>query len=133
MKQARIITSTVLSSLFAGIFLILPLNANAGDFQIVNHTKKRISFKFNHACSHDFGVIRARKSKIIPDVNFRAACNYDPENCVVDIYQSGNCSGRHIAMLKLAIDDGVKEVLYSGQSYAFNWRAHYLEIVSRKR
>lgn len=126
MKQARTIPSILL---FTG-FLVLPFIANAGDFQITNHTKKRISFKINHVCSNDFGIIRARKSKVIPDVNFRAACSYDRENCIADVYQSGNCSHKHVATIKLATDYGVKEIMYSAHSYAFSWRANYLEISS---
>lgn len=125
MKQVRIIVSTLLC---AGL-VTLPMMANADDgFKIANSTKKRISFKINHACSAQFGAIKSKHSKMVPRWDFLAACGR-ANNCVMDVYASGNCSGKHISTLTLDTNDGVKELIYSAPGYGYSWSHYSFDIV----
>jgi hypothetical protein len=118
-----------LSTFILGTSLLLtPLLAAAHDFTIDNNTKQDITFKIDHVCSHEIGIINPFKATIVPDKNLKRACANNLQACVAEAYHSSNCTGKQLGAVVLDIDNGVKDVSAVAEGFAFSWSYFYLNI-----
>lgn len=70
--------------------------ASADDLKVSNDSKYHLSFSVNNVCSEEFGVVKNHSVKVISDKNFKKACAYDPNHCVVKVYNAASCTGKQI-------------------------------------
>lgn len=102
MKLINVIACATLSA--------IPLLANASDLKISNGTKSDLSFSINNICSDKFdgfGVIPAETIKMISEKGFNEECNYNPQQCIANVYNRAACKGDKIAEIGFDTSQGV--------------------------
>lgn len=85
----------------------LPLVSHAGDLQIGNESNYNLSFQINSNCSDKFGVVPTGTIKVISEKDFNKECEYNPKNCVTNVYSSPHCKGSKIAEVGFDTSYGV--------------------------
>lgn len=99
MKILNIILCTSLSA--------TPFLANAENLKIANSTYYDLSFAVNKVCSNEFGTVTRETIKIIPEKEFKKACEANSTNCFTEVYDHPNCKGNKISEVGFDISLGV--------------------------
>lgn len=80
------------------VFMILamPVWAYAHDLTIVNQTSRLLSFKVDHVCSSEFGVIDKHQTKTIAEKVLYNLCSDFKWGCIIASFEGSNCEGRFL-------------------------------------
>lgn len=104
------LTKMGMSSLACASLLGVSLSANADNLNVSNATKYDLSFAIQDSCSQEFGTVKSRTMKVIPDADFNKACSYKPEACEAKVYDRANCTGEQIATIEFNTKFGVQKI-----------------------
>lgn len=91
------ISKTMRSILITAGLLGISTHANADNMKFGNNTKYDLSFSINHVCSKEIGDIPKQTIKIIREAKFAEACQYNPNQCVIEVYKGFGCTGKWTA------------------------------------
>lgn len=86
MKQILLISTIVFSTI-----------ANADNLKLSNETKYNLSFSTNGVCSQTLGDLKKYTVKIINQTSFEDTCQYNPKQCVIEVYNKLDCAGKTVA------------------------------------
>lgn len=96
-----------------------------GSLTVINDTAAPVSVSLNHSCT-DFGVVQphSRREGVLKGV--AELCGGE-QDCLIQLYNNANCSGKEIAHVGIDTDSGV---LNDGAEAADNYAVNVIRYMN---
>lgn len=117
--KVRVVASIIMAVSFFSI------SASADDFTFANDTNVNLSVRINNICAPQFGIIEQHTQVVVTEKNLEEACN-NQSNCLMKIFDTGDCSGTHIETIILNKINGIiglRGADSDGKGNQYYWQA----------